>query len=60
MQLHGWWIPSGSGRLGAVSRFLQSTDTKVFTSSVWAPELLKSEHWELHNLRILTTTLNHH
>lgn len=23
---------------------------------VWAPELLKLEHWKLHNLRILTIT----
>lgn len=28
----------------------------IFQESVWALELPKLEHWELHNLRILTIT----
>lgn len=26
----------------------------IFQESIWAPELPKLEHWEFHNLKILT------
>lgn len=61
MQLQGWWVPSGSRRPGGFSSLShEHRYISIYQQSVWAPELLKSEHWELHNLRILTTTLNHH